>query len=452
MTFSDMGLIKPLQKAVAEKGYTTPTAIQKGTIEAVLAGKDLMASAQTGTGKTAAFTLPLLQLLEKSAGAGSAPRALVLTPTRELAAQIQDSIFTYGKYLDLRSTVVFGGVKIGPQIRTLRQGVDILVATPGRLLDLFQQGAVKFNDIEVLILDEADRMLDMGFIHDIKRIQNKLPNNKQSLLFSATFSPEIRSLAKTMSSHPVEVDVSPKNTTAETVEQSVYLVDKKQKSDLLTHLYMENGWHQSLVFTKTKHGANKLAKQLTKAGIRVEAIHGNKSQANRTRALKNFKEGRVSVLVATDIASRGLDINELPLVVNFDLPHTPEDYIHRVGRTGRAGSEGIAISLVSADEAKQLHAIERLIKQQLEREEVEGFEPDHTVPFAQQNALRSKPSRGGSNRDSGNKNRSRGRRSGASNSGGNNARSSDGNRKSSSGNSASGSGNNRDKYRSSRAA
>lgn len=404
MIFSDLGLIKPLLTAVSENGYTTPTPIQIATINAVLEGNDVMASAQTGTGKTAAFTLPLLQTLGDSGDRGCAPRALVLTPTRELAAQVQTSIATYGKYMDLRSLAVFGGVKIGPQIRTLQQGVDILVATPGRLLDLFQQGAVKFRDIEILILDEADRMLDMGFIHDIKRIQSKLPEQKQSLLFSATFSNDIRNLAKTMLSRPIEVDVAPKNTTADTVVQCMFPVDKKRKSALLTHLYHENGWNQSLVFTKTKHGANKLARDLEKSGIRAEAIHGNKSQANRTRALQSFKDGKVSILVATDIASRGLDINELPLVINFDLPHVSEDYVHRIGRTGRAGSEGIALSLVSADEAKQLHAIEKLINRQIDREEIEGFEPEHSVPEASVQQRRNSGQRS-------NKNNAEGRRS-----------------------------------------
>jgi ATP-dependent RNA helicase RhlE len=380
MTFENLGLIKPLLLAVSEKGYTEPTQIQQGTIDTVLKGKDLMASAQTGTGKTAAFTLPLLQKLHADNGSRKHPRALVLTPTRELAAQVQDSVYTYGKHLDLKSLAVFGGVKIGPQITKLRNGIDILVATPGRLLDLYQQGAVKFSEVQVLILDEADRMLDMGFIHDIKRVQSYLPKQKQSLLFSATFSQEIRELAKTMLVNPVEVDVAPRNTTHGSIEQRVFPVDKKRKTELLSHLIQGNGWHQSLVFTKTKHGANRLVRDLLKKGIKAEAIHGNKSQAHRTRALEDFKRGKVSFLVATDIASRGLDINELPLVINFDLPHVSEDYVHRIGRTGRAGSEGIALSLVSADEVKQLGGIEKLIGKKIEREEIEGFEPDHSLP------------------------------------------------------------------------
>ena len=381
MTFSNMGLVKALTKAVSDAGYETPTPIQQGTINACLEGRDVMASAQTGTGKTAAFTLPVLQ---KLAGGKSkrAPRALIVTPTRELAAQIQESVITYGKYLNLKSLVVFGGVKINPQISRLRQGVDVLVATPGRLLDLHGQGALDLSQVEILVLDEADRMLDMGFIHDVRRIQERLPTKRQSLMFSATFSAEIRKLAKTMLTHPVEVDVSPKNSAAETVLQVVFPVDKKRKTALLAHLYHEFGWNQSLVFTRTKHGANRLVRDLAKSGIEAEAIHGNKSQAARTRALEGFKKGKVAMLVATDIASRGIDINELPLVVNYDLPDVSEDYVHRIGRTGRAGSEGAALSLVSADEAKQLHAIERLIKQDIEREEIEGFEPEHVVPFA----------------------------------------------------------------------
>lgn len=380
MTFDDLGLSQPLLTAVSETGYTIPTPIQLATISEMLNGHDLMASAQTGTGKTAAFTLPLLQILEKQSGRGAKPRALILTPTRELAAQIQASIETYGKHTDLRSLCVFGGVKIGPQINRLRQGIDILVATPGRLLDLRQQGAVDLSRIEILVLDEADRMLDMGFIHDIKRIQSHLPAKKQTVMFSATFSRDIRNLAKTMLDNPVEKDVAVKNATADTVEQRVFPVDKKQKTALLINLFNTNGWNQSLVFSKTKHGANKLVRELTKAGLRAEAIHGNKSQAQRTKALAQFKEGRVAILVATDIASRGLDINELPVVINFDLPHVPEDYVHRIGRTGRAGSTGIAYSLVCADEIKQLSDIEKLTAKKIPREEIEGFEPEHTLP------------------------------------------------------------------------
>ena len=380
MTFDTLGLVEALVRAVREKGYKAPTPIQSATIENVLKGRDLMASAQTGTGKTAAFTLPLLQRLADSLNKNKHPKVLVVTPTRDLAAQIQDSILTYGKHLDVSSTAVFGGVKIGPQMKKLRQGVDILVATPGRLLDLHGQNAVNFKHIEVLVLDEADRMLDMGFIPDIKRIQSRLPEAKQSLLFSATFSDPIRTLAKTMLQNPIEVDVATKNSEAETVQHHLHPLEKKQKSRLLSHLIQEKGWTQVLVFTKTKHGANRLVKDLGKRKICAMPIHGNKSQAQRTKALAYFKRGKVDILVATDIAARGLDIVQLPLVVNFDLPHVADDYVHRIGRTGRAGNKGQAISLVSADEIKQLQGIERLINRHLHRKEVEGFEPDHALP------------------------------------------------------------------------
>jgi ATP-dependent RNA helicase RhlE len=385
MNFDQLGLIEPIARAVREKGYDKPTPIQAKAIPVVLDGRDLMASAQTGTGKTAAFVLPLLQHL----AAGPRPaekkvRALIVTPTRELAAQIQANIVEYSVNLKLSNLVVFGGVNIRPQINKLRRGVDILVATPGRLLDLHNQKALRLDDVEVLVLDEADRMLDMGFIHDIRRIQKLLPQKKQSLLFSATFSSEIRQLAKTMLHNPTEVDVAPRNTTVETVRQRIHPVDKGRKAALLTHLIKDNSWHQVLVFSRTKHGANKLVKLLAKADIRSVAIHGNKSQAHRTRALADFKAGKVDVMVATDIAARGIDIVELPHVVNFDMPHVPEDYVHRIGRTGRAGSEGEAISLVCADEMKQLRDIERLIRTSLEREEVDGFEPEHRLPESKQ--------------------------------------------------------------------
>jgi ATP-dependent RNA helicase RhlE len=311
-------------------------------------------------------------------------RALIVTPTRELAAQIQANIEQYGRNLKLSNLVVFGGVNIRPQISRLQRGVDILVATPGRLLDLHGQGAVALDNIETLVLDEADRMLDMGFIHDIRRIQKLLPQKKQSLLFSATFSNEIRQLAKSMLKDPVEIDVAPRNTTVETVKQKLHPVDKKSKTALLQHLIQDNGWHQVLVFSRTKHGANKLVKQLDKAGIRAVTIHGNKSQNHRTRALADFKSGKVDVMVATDIAARGIDIAELPHVVNFDLPQVAEDYVHRIGRTGRAGAEGEAVSLVCADEFKQLRDIERLIRMALPREEIEDFEPEHRLPESQQ--------------------------------------------------------------------
>ncbi|QEP41694.1 DEAD/DEAH box helicase [Ectothiorhodospiraceae bacterium BW-2] len=382
MPFTSLGLCKPLLRAIEEKGYHTPSPIQAQGIPAVLQGHDIMAAAQTGTGKTASFTLPLLQQL--AAGQNAAPyqvRALILTPTRELAAQVAASVQEYGKYLSLSSSVVFGGVKINPQMAQLRQGVDILIATPGRLLDLFQQKAVKFESLEVLILDEADRMLDMGFIHDIKKILALLPKKRQNLLFSATFSGEIRTLAKGLLNHPVEISVSPNNSAANTVKQRVFEVDKSHKTALLSHLIRDNLWQQVLVFTRTKHGANRLAQRLERDSIGAVAIHGNKSQGARTRALAEFKSGKVRVLVATDIAARGIDIIELPHVINFELPNVPEDYVHRIGRTGRAGSEGEAISLVSADEVKLLSAIEKVIKQTLVREQEPGFVPIHSVPL-----------------------------------------------------------------------
>lgn len=381
MTFSSMGLSDPILQAIETQGYNKPSPIQAKAIPAILEGKDVMAAAQTGTGKTAGFTLPILQRLSagKPAGANQA-RALILTPTRELAAQVADSIQTYGKNLPLRSTVVFGGVKINPQMMRLRKGADILVATPGRLLDLYQQNAIRFDQLEVLVLDEADRMLDMGFIHDIRKIINFLPKKRQNLLFSATFSKDIRNLAKQLVNNPVEISVSPANSTATTVKQWIVPVDKKQKPALLGHLINDNNWFQVLVFSRTKHGANKLTRQLEKVGLRAAAIHGNKSQGARTRALAEFKSGEVQVLVATDIAARGLDIDQLPHVINVDLPNVAEDYVHRIGRTGRAGASGEAVSLVSADESDQLFAIERLIGKTLQREFVDGFEPVHDVP------------------------------------------------------------------------
>ncbi len=379
--FDQLGLSPELLQAIADKGYDSPSPIQAEAIPAVLSGRDVMAAAQTGTGKTAGFTLPLLQLLSTGPREKHPrPRALILTPTRELAAQVGESVETYGKHLPLTSTVVFGGVKINPQISRLGRGVDILVATPGRLLDLYGQGAVKFDHLEVLVLDEADRMLDMGFIHDIRKILALLPPKRQNLLFSATFAPEIRKLTNQLLDNPIEVEVAPPNTTAERVEQFLHPVDKKRKGALLKHLVQENDWFQVLVFTRTKHGANRLAQQLEKSGIEAAAIHGNKSQNARTRALAGFKAGKLRVLVATDIAARGLDIDQLPQVVNFDLPNVAEDYVHRIGRTGRAGASGRAYSLVSADEIKQLNGIEQLIGRHLERDYVGGFEPDHEVP------------------------------------------------------------------------
>lgn len=391
MTFASLGLSEPILKAVAEQGYRTPTPIQAQSIPAVIAGKDVMAAAQTGTGKTAGFTLPILHLLARGERArANQVRTLVLTPTRELAAQVGDSVATYGKHLPLRSAVVFGGVKINPQMMKLRQGVDVLVATPGRLLDLYNQRAVKFKQLEVLVLDEADRMLDMGFIHDIRKILALLPKQRQNLMFSATFSDEIRKLAKGMVNNPVEISVSPRNTTVESVDHWICPVDKNKKSALLTHLICDNQWRQVLVFSRTKHGANRLTRHLERDGINAAAIHGNKSQGARTKALADFKNGSTRVLVATDIAARGLDIDQLPQVVNFDLPNVPEDYVHRIGRTGRAGATGQAVSLVCADEFKQLSDIERLIKQLLPRKLIDGFEPVHNVP---QSRLNQRPPR-----------------------------------------------------------
>lgn len=381
MTFETLGLSEELLRAVRATGYTSPTPIQAQAIPAILEGTDVMAAAQTGTGKTAGFTLPLLQLLSnKPPVKNNRARALVITPTRELAAQVEDSVVTYGKYLELRSAVVFGGVKINPQMMKLRRGVDILVATPGRLLDLYHQNAIKFNDIEILVLDEADRMLDMGFINDIKKIMALLPKQRQNLMFSATFSNEIRKLAKGITNKPVEIDVAPRNSTVEAIMQKVHPVDKTRKTELLSHLIRTENWHQVLVFSRTKHGANRLAKRLIRDDIQTAAIHGDKSQGQRTKALADFKQDKIQVLVATDIAARGIDIDQLSHVVNFDLPNVPEDYVHRIGRTGRAGASGHAISLVSADEAKQLQDIERLIKSKIEREEIENFEPGHVVP------------------------------------------------------------------------
>lgn len=390
MNFGTLGLSEPILKAIVKKGYTTPSPIQAKAIPVIIEGRDVMAAAQTGTGKTAGFTLPLLERLSAKPlnrqSKGNHVRALVLTPTRELAAQVADNIAGYSQFLSLRSMVVFGGVKINPQMMKLRGGVDILVATPGRLLDIHQQNAVSFKHLEVLILDEADRMLDMGFIHDIRRILAVLPKQRQNLMFSATFSKEIRTLAKGIVRNPIEISTAPRNSTAATVKQWIHPVDKKQKPALLVELIYQHQWQQVLVFSRTKHGANKLAGFLEKHDINAAAIHGNKSQGARTRVLAKFKSGEVRVLVATDIAARGLDIEQLPHVVNFDLPTVPEDYVHRIGRTGRASASGQAISLVSADEIKQLSDIERLIQKQLLRKCVDGFEPTHDLPVSKLNA------------------------------------------------------------------
>ncbi len=378
VTFASLALADPILRAIGEAGYTTPTPIQVKAIPQVLAGRDLLAAAQTGTGKTAGFTLPLLHILSQTHAhphPPGRPRCLIMTPTRELAAQVEESVKTYGKHLPLTSLVMFGGVNINPQISALKKRVDILVATPGRLLDHVGQRTLDLSGVEILVLDEADRMLDMGFIRDIRKVLALLPKKRQNLLFSATFSDEIRELTRGLLHDPATVEVAPRNTTAERVEQAAYMVGQKHKRELLAHLIKEKQWFQALVFTRTKHGANKLAEYLTKHDIPATAIHGNKSQAARTRALAQFKDGSLPVLVATDIAARGLDIDQLPQVVNFELPSVAEDYVHRIGRTGRAGAAGHAISLVDREEVKLLTAIERLIKRQIERAEAPGFVP-----------------------------------------------------------------------------
>jgi len=380
-TFAGLGLAEPLLRAIADAGYQHPTPIQAQAIPRVLQGGDLLAAAQTGTGKTAGFTLPILHRLLQSPSSPKPgrPRCLILTPTRELTAQVEESVQTYGKHTRVTSMVMFGGVNINPQITRLKKPLDILVATPGRLLDHCNQKTVDLSGVEILVLDEADRMLDMGFIRDIRKILAKLPAQRQNLLFSATFSDEIRSLAKGVLNTPDEVSVTPRNTATELVTQTVHLVDQQHKRDLVSHIIRESGWHQVLVFTRTKHGANRLAEKLVKDGLSAAAIHGNKSQAARTRALDGFKDGKVAVLVATDIAARGLDIDQLPQVVNFELPNVPEDYVHRIGRTGRAGSTGAAVSLVDGSEIKLLKGIERLIGKTLERRPVENWQPPRHV-------------------------------------------------------------------------
>lgn len=383
MPFTTLGLSDPLLRAIADAGYTTPSPIQSQAIPAVLGGHDVLAAAQTGTGKTAGFTLPILHRLSQKAYTNNRPvRVLILTPTRELAAQIGESVSKYGAHLHprLKSEVVFGGVKINPQMMRLRGGVDILVATPGRLLDLVNQNAVKLDQVETLILDEADRMLDMGFIRDIRKIIVLLPKKRQNLLFSATFSEDIRKLTTGLLVNPIKIEVAPRNTAAELVEQVAYLVNKANKTELLCHLIKEHDWRQVLVFTTTKHGANRLTEKLNKINIKAAAIHGNKSQGARTSALAGFKAGEIRVLVATDVAARGIDINLLPHVVNFELPRAPEDYVHRIGRTGRAGEEGQAISLVSHDEYSFLRQVEKLIGKEIRREQIAGFEASAVAP------------------------------------------------------------------------
>jgi ATP-dependent RNA helicase RhlE len=373
MSFEQLGLRAELLRAVSEAGYSQPSPIQAKAIPVVLQGGDLLAGAQTGTGKTAGFALPMLQRLsEKAPQSSGAIRALILTPTRELAAQVEASFRLYGKYLPLRSTVVFGGVNIRPQISALRKGVDIVVATPGRLLDHVGQKTIDLSQVEMLVLDEADRMLDMGFIHDIRKILGLLPRNRQNMLFSATFSNDIKRLADGFLKAPEMIEVARRNTAAEQVDQVMYRIDKGLKRALLSHLISGSNWQQVLVFTRTKHGANRLASQLDKDGITTTAIHGNKSQGARTKALADFKQGKVRVLVATDIAARGLDIEHLPFVVNYEMPHVPEDYVHRIGRTGRAGNTGNAISFVCSEERKQLHDIETLLQRRIPLQEQEA--------------------------------------------------------------------------------
>jgi ATP-dependent RNA helicase RhlE len=382
MSFESLGLRAELVRAVSEKGYSEPTPIQRQAIPLILEGRDIMGSAQTGTGKTAGFTLPLLHRIMSCAKPvkGRFPvRALVLTPTRELAAQVADSVHAYGKYLPLRSTAIFGGVSINPQIKKLRKGVDILIATPGRLLDHVQQNTVSLDTVEILVLDEADRMLDMGFIHDIRKILALLPRQKQTLFFSATFSNEIKKLSDALLNAPALVEVAQRNTAAERITQVVHPVDRHRKRALLSYLIGSKNWRQVLVFTRTKHGANRLSEQLITDGISAAAIHGNKSQGARTKALADFKSGKVRVLVATDIAARGLDIDQLPHVVNYELPNVAEDYVHRIGRTGRAGNEGEAMSLVCVDELKLLKDIERLLKCNIPKVIIEGFKPDESI-------------------------------------------------------------------------
>jgi ATP-dependent RNA helicase RhlE len=431
MSFSTLGLSEALVRAVAETGYTSPTPIQQQAIPAVLNGGDLLAGAQTGTGKTAGFTLPLLHRLSTDAVGSKltsnksprAIRALILTPTRELAAQVEESVRVYGKYTNLNSAVIFGGVGINPQIKQLKHGIDILVATPGRLLDHMDQGTVDLSKIEILVLDEADRMLDMGFIRDIRKVLAKLPPKRQNLLFSATFSDEIKALADGLLDKPATIEVARRNSTVEVIAQKIHPVDRDKKHPMLAHLIKSNNWNQVLVFTRTKHGANKLVEQLEKDGIGAMAIHGNKSQSARTKALSEFKDNKLQVLVATDIAARGIDIDQLPHVVNYDLPNVPEDYVHRIGRTGRAGATGEAVSLVCVDEHQMLKDIEKLIKQTLPRDVIPGFEPDPSAR-AQPIQLRSGAPghRGGGGRSGGAP-----RNAGGGNGGGNKPRSAGGN-------------------------
>jgi ATP-dependent RNA helicase RhlE len=405
MLFSELGLSAELLRATEKQGYQVATPIQQQAIPAILEGHDLLAGAQTGTGKTAGFTLPLLQRLQDYSALGkrSSVRALILVPTRELAAQVAESVENYGRYLPFKSTVIFGGVSINPQITKLRRGVDIVIATPGRLLDHMERGTIRLGDVETLVLDEADRMLDMGFIRDIRKVLKAIPSNRQNLLFSATFSQDIKQLANELLDSPMEIQVARQNTTAEQISQVVHPVDKNRKRELLSHMIGTGNWRQVLVFTRTKHLANRLSKQLEQDGLSAAAIHGNKSQGARTRALADFKNGNTRVLVATDIAARGLDIEQLPHVVNFELPNVPEDYVHRIGRTGRAGLNGEAVSLVCVDEKKLLADIEKLLKSRIEKVVIPGYEPDESI--------KAEPIKNGRNNNSGRNSRSNSRRS-----------------------------------------
>ncbi|HET7329347.1 DEAD/DEAH box helicase [Dyella sp.] len=403
MSFESLGLAPALLRALAEQGYAEPTPIQAGAIPVVLEGHDLLAAAQTGTGKTAAFALPLLQRMSTTTPASKRPRALVLTPTRELAAQIHDNMRTYGKHLRVGSAAIFGGVSMGPQTQALRRGTDVIIATPGRLVDHMQQRTIDLSGIEVLVLDEADRMLDMGFLPALKRIIGALPKQRQTLLFSATFAPEIKALAMQFMHSPREVSVTPANSVATTVSHEVHPVDASRKRDLLLHVLSKDSRRQTLVFSRTKHGADKLVRHLEQSGLRAAAIHGNKSQNARTRALSDFKSGRVTVLVATDIAARGIDIDQLPIVINFDLPMVAEDYVHRIGRTGRAGASGLALSLVSHEESGLLRDIRKLLNQEITISDVSGFEPsaplrlDAHAPRPKQGQRQARPPRQGGN-------------------------------------------------------
>lgn len=399
MSFQSLGLSQPLLKAISKKGYNEPSPIQAKAIPPILEGQDVLASAQTGTGKTAGFTLPMLHLLSQKETLRKRPvRALILTPTRELAAQVFENVKEYSQFLDLRSAVIFGGVNQNPQVKQLQRGVDILVATPGRLLDLENQGFLNLSKIDFFVLDEADRMLDMGFLRDIQKIMRLLPGRRQNLMFSATFSKDIKKLAQGILERPIQVEATPENTTVEAISQKVYRVAKNKKTGLIIKLISEGNWQQVLVFTRTKHGANRLTKKMVSSGISAAPIHGNKSQGARTKALSGFKDGSIKVLVATDIAARGLDIPLLPHVINFELPNISEDYVHRIGRTGRAGADGQAISLVSADETSYLKGIEKLIGERIEVEIVEGFEPD---PNASTEPIKQGQNRGGRNRSGG---------------------------------------------------